>query len=314
MRRITVSDGSPEGTNSAYALPERGVVIDPGPPGDASWERLVDGLADAGLPISAVSAVFVTHWHVDHAGLATRLSDRADAALYLHRGDAPLVADYARERARRVERDARRLTEWGVPEEAVRTVRAGDEPSPLPAQFPVRPLTDGDRVAGVECLHAPGHTLGHAAFAADGALYVGDAVLPAYTPNVGGSDTRVENPLDTYLRTLDRLRSRPETARPGHGSEVALAARIDEIRSHHAERRRRIYAIVEERGPSTPWDVATRCFGELRGIHVKMGAGEAAAHLSHLEATGHVDRASDDPVAFAPTDRGDPDDLTFRSA
>ncbi|WP_117595507.1 MBL fold metallo-hydrolase [Haloprofundus halophilus] len=304
--RIEVSEGSPEGTNSAYVLPDRGVLVDPGPPVDGAWDRLVSGIGEAGLELADVSSVLVTHWHADHAGLAPRLCEASDATLYVHESDAPLVADYAAARANRVRRDARRLIEWGVPEETVETVMSGDTPSPMPDAYPVEALADGDVVAGIETLHTPGHTLGHAAFADNRSdtVFVGDAVLPTYTPNVGGSDTRVEDALATYRETLNRLRERaerseiPETAHPGHGTELSLVNRIDEILSHHETRTEQMYDCVEERGPLTPWDVATDRFGEMRGIHVKMGAGEAAAHLSALASGGRVEQVSEEPVVY----------------
>ncbi|WP_224337458.1 MBL fold metallo-hydrolase [Haloprofundus halobius] len=310
VHRIEVSEGSPEGTNSAYLLSDRGVVVDPGSSVDGAWERLVAGLSDAGLELADVSSVLVSHWHVDHAGLAPRLCEASGATLYMHEDDAAFVTDYATARRERVQRDARRLATWGVPEETVEAVVEGDEPSPMPDAYPVETLVDGDTVADVEVVHTPGHTLGHAAFAvvgdgsSDGALFVGDAVLPTYTPNVGGSDTRVDDPLGTYRETLFRLRARavasefPEMAQPGHGSELSLTSRIDEILSHHETRTRRVRDCLEADGPLTPWQVATRLFGEMRGIHVKMGAGEAAAHLSALVSTGRVDRIDGVPLMY----------------
>ena len=312
MHRIAVGSGSPEGTNSAYVIPDLGAVIDPGPAGDASWERLVKGFEDTHISLSEISSVFVTHWHMDHAGLAPRLSADADTTLYMHEDDAPLVAEYADERTQRLDHDARTLARWGVSEESISAIQATDDPTPVPDEFPVRPLSDSDRVSGFEVLHTPGHTLGHTAFAADGMLFVGDAVLPTYTPNVGGSDTRTEKPLETYLRTLRRLRYREETAYPGHGTGLDLEARIDEIQSHHERRSRRIHALVVEYERITPWKVATQLFGEMHGIHAKMGAGEAAAHLTHLDAIEYVERVADDPETFVPIETSNPNELTLQ--
>jgi len=331
VERIAHPGSSPEGTNSTYVLPERGLVVDPGPPGGEAWETLVAGIRASECSITDVEAVLVTHWHADHAGLAPQLAEEADAELILHEADALLVGDYAAERERRIERDARRLGRWGVPARIVAAVIDGDEPSPMPDRTPVTAVSDGERIAGVDVVHTPGHTAGHVAVAAGDALLLGYAVLPTYTPNVGGSDTRVDSPLSAYLDALDRLmdlRGRAGgSARadlgsaawrsfPGHGSTVALRPRIEEIREHHVERLRAVLralpeADAAENGTSgaketvggetsgrTPWQVACELFGEMRGIHAKMGAGEAAAHLGFGGGAGLAVRIGSEPDRY----------------
>lgn len=316
VERIAHSGASPEGTNSTYVLPERGLVIDPGPPGEASWETLTAGLAAAGLPVDRVETVAVSHWHADHAGLAPRLAAAATAELVLHEDDAPLVADYAAERERRLARDARRLREWGVPDATVSRIIDRDTPSPMPESCPVRAVADGDSVAGTTAIHTPGHTAGHLALRAEDALFVGDAVLPTYTPNVGGSDTRLEPALETYLDTLADLLGRcgeggseeSPDAYPGHGSSVDLPGRIRTIRDHHAERiTDAVGALLDPNGADaadadtpgrTPWAVARDLFGEMAGIHAKMGAGEAAAHLAFAADHGVAEYVDEEPDQY----------------
>jgi glyoxylase-like metal-dependent hydrolase (beta-lactamase superfamily II) len=323
VERIAHTAASPEGANSTYVLPETGLVVDPGPPGESPWGTLTAGLRAAGLPVDAVETVAVTHWHADHAGLAPRLAAAADAELVLHEDDAPLVADYAAERDRRLDRDARRLRAWGVPDATVTGIVEGDTPSPMPDTCPVNAVADGESVAGAEAVHTPGHTAGHLALLVEDALLVGDAVLPTYTPNVGGSDTRLEPALETYLDTLDGLLERfggdggpgtepaPETY-PGHGSTVDLSGRIRTMWDHHAER---ILDAVDalpdsggdtdDGGPGrTPWAVARDLFGEMAGIHAKMGAGEAAAHLAFAADHGFAERVGEAPDRYV---RAEPD-------
>jgi glyoxylase-like metal-dependent hydrolase (beta-lactamase superfamily II) len=312
VERIAHAAANPEGENSTYVLPDRGLVVDPGPPGDRSWETLAAGLPAAGLPVDDVETVVVTHWHADHAGLAPRLAAAADAELVLHATDAPLVADYAAERRRRLDRDARRLRSWGVPEATVTAVVGGDSPSPMPDTCPVRAVADGESVAGAEAIHTPGHTAGHLALRAGEALFVGDAVLPTYTPNVGGSDTRLDSALETYLDALDRLAERvgdagsEADAYPGHGATVDLSGRIRTIRTHHAERIDDAVAALPAPGGAdagrTPWAVARDLFGEMAGIHAKMGAGEAAAHLAFAADHGFAERVGEAPDRYVRCD------------
>lgn len=306
--RIPVGGGSPEGENSAYLFPNRGILVDPGPPGDDAWAQLLDGIQGAGVDLDEVDDVFITHWHVDHTGLAVRLAEAADAAISMHVHDAPLVGDYARERSRRLARDTHRLRAWGVPDETVDETVASDHPSPLPDTYPVNGLADGDTLAGLEVIHTPGHTLGHAALAerADGQLLVGDAVLSTYTPNVGGGDTRLDDPLATYRTTLDRIQGlgwtgadeATATLHPGHGTTVAFPDRLETIREHHEARSARVLDVLRGHGPATPWTVATELFGEMRRHHAKMGAGEAWAHLVELRSSGAAELVEAGPDRY----------------
>ncbi|WP_435361637.1 MBL fold metallo-hydrolase [Haloarchaeobius sp. DFWS5] len=324
IRRIAVTSGSgsgPEGGNSAYLLPARGVLVDPGPPGDDPWRRLCDGIEDARLSLTDIDHVLVTHWHADHTGNAPRLASAADATLWLHERDAPLLGDYANERERRVTRDAETLRQWGVPDDRIDELVAFDSPTPVPDSTPVESLADGDTVAGVEVLHTPGHTAGHAAFVLDEdesegdvAGFVGDAVLRTVTPNVGGGDTRQTAPLSAYRETLARLSERVDMAHPGHGTAFDVSERTAEIRAHHRERSVHtldaLSSLAETDSGVTPWAVATDLFGEMADYHVKFGAGEAFAHLQHLTELGlavlisdDCENGHDDVHRYVPTER-----------
>jgi glyoxylase-like metal-dependent hydrolase (beta-lactamase superfamily II) len=305
--RLEVGTGSPEGANSAYLLPEHATVVDPGPPSDAAFERLTTGIADAGYDLAAVEHVVVSHWHVDHIGLAPRLAAAADATVHMHERDAPLLAEYTAARRRRVARDAETLAAWGVPADRVAAVRAGDTPSGLPDTTPVVAHADGDTVAGGDLLHTPGHTEGHLAVQFGDALFVGDAVLPTYTPNVGGSDTRASDPLREYLRTLAAIRRHDGPCYPGHGRSLAMPDRIETIRDHHRERARRVIERLDARGTATPWDVAVDLFGDLSGVHVKFGAGEASAHLRALAGDRYVEQIDTRPARYRLVETPAPD-------
>lgn len=299
MRRITLQGARAiEGANNAYVLPQRGVVVDPGPPTDRSWRILQMGLSDAGLSVTDVEHVLITHWHADHSGLAPRLAEQAGATVYLHENDASLVRDYQASQDRRMRTTVQQLRAWGVPEAIVKEVMRRESTGASMASCNVTDLHDGDEVAEIRVIHSPGHTSGHVAFLTDEHLFLGDTVLPNYTPNVGGTDIRLENPLGLYLWSLVRLLGLRETGYPGHGSAVKLDERINEIVTHHEDRCREIYDTLEGR-ETTPWTIAEELFGEMHGIHAQLGVGEAATHLGYLEAEGYVQRTGEDPATFA---------------
>ncbi len=92
----------------------------------------------------------------------------------------------------------------------------------IPADKPVKPLSEGDYVRGLRVISTPGHTRGHISLfhEASGALFVGDAV-----GTIGGKMVRPPSPFtadaeqaELSLRKLDELR--PERMLFSHGDEV----------------------------------------------------------------------------------------------
>ena len=198
------------------------------------------------------------------------------------------------------ERD-RLFDAWGMPtdarEELLGFIEAGKAGGGDPAS--VEPIADGDEVrAGdrtLEVVHLPGHTAGLCGFVDGDALFSGDALLPHYTPNVGGADTRVDSPLAKYLDTLTTIESRNfDVARPGHREYIEdPAGRARTIIDHHRERTERVVGVLDEHGPADPWTVSAHLFGDLENIHILHGPGEAYAHLEHLQADGIVENTAD---------------------
>jgi hydroxyacylglutathione hydrolase len=148
----------------------------------------------------------------------------------------------------------------------------------------------------------------------DGAeLFSGDALLPRYTPNVGGADVRVDRPLGEYLETLSGVVDRDfAIAWPGHRDPIDdPTGRAIEIATHHRERTERVVAILREHGPVDAWTVSAHLFGDLSKIHILHGPGEAYAHLDHL-ADGvirreeNAERTGDERVMYELAER-DPD-------
>jgi glyoxylase-like metal-dependent hydrolase (beta-lactamase superfamily II) len=122
---------------------------------------LLDGLADAGLELTDIRRLVLSHVHLDHAGAAGTLV-RRHPGLEVHVSEIglPHLVDPTR-----LERSARRIWDdfdrlWG-------------ELVPVPAEN-LHPL--GDRVGDLEAFPTPGHAWHHASFVgSDGACYVGDA-------------------------------------------------------------------------------------------------------------------------------------------
>jgi hydroxyacylglutathione hydrolase len=188
----------PVQTNCYVVRRERGaqeaVVIDPG--ADAAMLRLE--LARMG---ARCAGILVTHGHYDHVGAVADLAEGTGVQVWMPEGDAPLLERY-------------------------------DDFAPPGSGRPYTPdvLLQGDEtidLAGIafETIPIPGHSSGHVAFHADGALFSGDLL---FAHSVG----RVDLPggdWDTLLASVRTLADRfsPETVvYPGHGPQTTLGAEL----------------------------------------------------------------------------------------
>jgi hydroxyacylglutathione hydrolase len=171
------------------------VVVDPG--GNAAELRLE--LARLG---AQCVAVLVTHTHYDHIGGVADLAEGTGAPVYVSQVEAPVLAN----------------PEGFYPGQSI---RPWDAESPLAGDETLE-------LAGIsfETLAVPGHSPGHLAFHADGALFSGDVL---FAGSVGRTDlpfTDWDTLVDSIRRLMDRFP--PETVvYSGHGPPTTLGVERD---------------------------------------------------------------------------------------
>lgn len=314
MERIRLHNTAFEGLNDVYLLTgDETVLVDAGVSLPEVRAELTEGLAEHDLELADIDRLFLTHWHSDHAGLAGEIQAASGASVHVHEADAPIVANVRNSFFADSGQKRDTFEEWGIPdgpsEQLMEVLRRNIELAGEPAD--VTPFVDGDTFEvnerTLEAVHLPGHAAGLTAFAdadADEA-FVGDAILPKYTPNVGGADVRVEAPLAKYVDSLVEIVDRDwDRAWPGHRDRIDdPAGRAATILRHHRERTENVVDVLDRHGSSTPWEVSAHLFGDLESIHILHGPGEAFAHLDHLAEAGVVERDGREYVLVQP----DPD-------
>ncbi len=300
---------------NCYAVEDgRGVtLVDPGLPGEASWNALQARLAAAELLLSRVHTVVVTHSHPDHFGNAGLLAQETGADIVAFERFRTFFDPAETDESELEGRDS--VAEEDVPPQlrAPRPSPWGGEPlGPPPerraemqahaAEFfrwmkvprPTVWVADGAWVTlgGQEWrgLFTPGHTNDHLClFREDGVLLAGDQVLPTITPHISGM--LPDDSLGQYVDSLDTLAGLPDVSvvLPAHGHPFTdLGRRVGEIKVHHDERLAELLEIGAELGWASVTDLSRRLFAERSwGM---MAEDETYAHLEHLRLKGQAER------------------------
>ncbi|HLI91071.1 MAG TPA: MBL fold metallo-hydrolase [Ktedonobacteraceae bacterium] len=292
---------------NVYALigPSGWALIDAGmgtPDGRAAFAT---GLRKAGLEVSALEAIVLTHHHPDHIGLSGELQEQSGAAVYMHPIDEDVMQlTWSGALPRRFGRVSRFFGQHGLPSTELWTQRV--EPEVMRSIVNVPPhaamtlVEDGQKItlAGEDyrIFWVPGHSDGQICLfrERDGVFVAADHVLPRITPNIGlYSEKERPNPLNDYLESLGKVRSLPASiVLPGHGEPFRdLAGRADEIVAHHEARLQQLLQMLAE-GPQHAYALTGRMFGSrLKNDEAKrMAMAEVLSHLEYLRYQGQVEQ------------------------
>jgi len=261
-----------------------------------AWDTVFASQALGGRPLRRI---VVTHHHPDHVGLAGWLAARFDAPVHMTAGELAVAGRYADPRRDVVAERTPLWHEHGLPREHAtelleRMPRYAVQVHALPAGIqtidPKAQLVLGGR--RWQPIIGRGHSPDHLSLLEDGGLLMigGDQVLPKITPNIAVWPGGDQDPLRSYLQSLEAFAALgPETLLlPSHKQPLhGIAARVDEIREHHESRLAAVLAACS--APMTCYELLHTLFGrELKHEEVGFGLGEAIAHLNFLEAQGEL--------------------------
>jgi glyoxylase-like metal-dependent hydrolase (beta-lactamase superfamily II) len=295
---------------NVFVLREEGgfTLIDTGPNLPGVLPALEASLAEIGLKVEDCRRILVTHYHMDHCGLAGVIAGRSGASIYLSEIEERTIRGFARPEERMLCLRGFALEnglDGGTMDSMARAFSAfRAATSPFDA---AGSLADGDRLTvggkAVEVIGTPGHSRGHLSlYLPEGRLLIaGDHILPHITPNLSPDLTEPAYlPLQSFLSSLARVEGLPvNTVCPAHGRPFSdLSGRIAEMREHHRERSGlALQALTGE--PKSSNEVSRFIFGEVRSPFDRLLAlNESYVHLIQLERETLVRREMRDGLCY----------------
>jgi glyoxylase-like metal-dependent hydrolase (beta-lactamase superfamily II) len=205
-------------------------IVDPGP--SSTLPVLRRKLAEAGVGIRDLTALVLTHIHLDHAGAAgTLVAENPRLRVFVHERGAPHLANPEKliASATRLYGDAMERL-WGeiraVPPDAMTVLRGGER------------IDAGGR--RLEVVYTPGHASHHVSYlnADSGIAFVGDTAGVRLKPNgfVLPPTPPPDIDLETWAASLAAIEAwRPDTLFLTHfGPAAPFDKHLDELRLHMA--------------------------------------------------------------------------------
>ena len=93
--RIELDTGLEVGSVNAYLFPTpEPILVDTGIKSEKGYATLVTTLAQYNLTIADLSRVIITHPHVDHCGLAGRITQESAATIWIYEPGKPWLIDF----------------------------------------------------------------------------------------------------------------------------------------------------------------------------------------------------------------------------
>jgi glyoxylase-like metal-dependent hydrolase (beta-lactamase superfamily II) len=306
--------GSPAPAVNAYLLRDRSnsTLVDTGWDVPESVDSLKAQLSEAGIRLSEIGRVIITHCHSDHLGLMGKVKTVYGARIYIHRKETELMkVRYTKDNSYWPVMNLF-LMGHGVPEPEL---KASDLPMPQPEGLvpPDIILEGGEEIPigdyTIKVIHTPGHTPGHISLYSPEKRFLvsGDVLLPTIVTNAATHIQHMVNPLLQYqssLRTLSELEI--DLVLPGHEYPFSNhRKRIQEINEHYRLKRENVLKVFEsdpehktayEASRLLSWSLKTRTllWDQLKGWDKRLAALQTIALLEELTSAGKLTKFTRD--------------------
>ncbi|MEB3751782.1 MBL fold metallo-hydrolase [Geobacillus sp. FSL W8-0032] len=269
-----------------------------------AWES---AFRELGIKPRHVRAIYLTHFHPDHFGLAGWMQQQTEAPVWISAPDYHMAERVWGEEGIQAGEVAALFRRHGAPEELTAQMekdmwKLSMRVSPLPV---LTVLDASDIVLGQRrwtIVPVPGHSDGLISFYQPELrqLVASDHVLDRITPNIGVWPGADPNPLQQYFTSLRKVEElEVDIAWPAHGGAIhQFRERVSAIVRHHGQRLQAIKALATAR--VTAYDIARRLFDHkrLNPTQWRLAIAETLAHLEYLVSTGELEKEEYQHVVF----------------
>lgn len=261
-------------------------------------------LWDSVLQDKDVTDILITHYHPDHFGYAGALQQKHKARVFMSKVDADNSRSAWGDKL--LNNLLTKYKQSGIPQN-ISTEMLENTKTFIPKVTPFPEINhyyeEYERFKigkyEYEVIFTPGHSDGLVTFynKDKNVLISTDHILPRITPNISYWFYGDQNPLKTYLQSLEKVRTLDaEYVIPSHGKPFYNAnKRIDEIIQHHDERLDE--TLDKIKGNHTVHRICNALFQfELTVHETRFAIGETIAHLEYLRQKNELVRTEVDGV------------------
>ena len=257
-----------------YAVGKKSVtLIDTGPKFPGIFTLLEKQLTLAGIKMTSIERILVTHGHIDHFGLAVEIQKAAGhpVEFLIHADDSWKSSSENLRGQLWIPEADNFMAMAGVPEEAIETAKNRfiffkTMCDPLDT---ISTMTDGDEIEAdgyqLKIIHTPGHTAGSCCIYESGhkILFSGDHIIK----HIG---------LDVQY------------VFPGHGEYIEdLSDIISSYKSHHHQRMDLLWQALKN-SPRPIYDLVDDIFPYMPRNDIFLAISDIVAHLEILMNAGRV--------------------------
>ncbi|MCU0257632.1 MAG: MBL fold metallo-hydrolase [Solirubrobacteraceae bacterium] len=296
--------GVPHCNAWAVAAGDGIVLFDTGMHEPGSFAHLERALAQVNLRVENVKLLVCTHAHSDHYGQAATILERTGCELWMH-PDHEHMTRAAQDPDAAMERRVEIARMSGVPEAPLRAYQEARKGQGFGIAGIVEP--DRDLLPGVEVetdlgtfevVETPGHAPSHVCLyqRERRILISGDHLLGRVSLYYDYGHT--PDPVGEFLESLGRVEDLDmRLCLAGHGRTFTdIQAHITANRVLVAERLEACLTVVRDHGPITAFAAVPLVYGDaITADNANWWLSETLCYLTHLEATGRLERVAADP-------------------